>query len=138
MTTLALRDAATGKKLPLVSLTGQVSIAGGFLAQTEVVAVFSNPSPEASSAQIGGGLSPGAGDAEGEVVFPLPEGAKVSAYAVDVAGSGGAQMLDAVLVEKEVARATFEAEVREKRAGPAVLEQVCNGGQLMQVFWRPC
>ncbi len=45
---------------------------------------------------------------EGELVFPLPEGATVCGYALDVDG----EMVDGVPVEKEKARVAFEQEVR--------------------------
>src|SRR5438067_2132144 len=47
---------------------------------------------------------------EGELVFPLPEGATVSGYALDIpAGSG--ELVEAVVVEKDEARIAFETEV---------------------------
>jgi Vault protein inter-alpha-trypsin domain len=103
---LSLKDKDSGESVPLVSAKCTVRVRGAFLAETEIELVFRNFDEEQ--------------DKEGELVFPLNEGAKVCAYAVDVKGA----MVDAVLVEKEVARATFEAEVREKKAGPALLEQV--------------
>jgi hypothetical protein len=61
-------------------------------------------------------------DYEGELTFPLEEGATVCGYAVDIEG----QLVDAVVCEKEKARVAFETEVREKRAGPAIAEQVAG------------
>jgi hypothetical protein len=58
-------------------------------------------------------------DVEGELIFPLEEGAVVCGYSVDINGV----MLQAVVCDKEVARKAFESEVREKRAGPALIEQ---------------
>lgn len=52
-------------------------------------------------------------DKEGELIFPLNDGATVCGYAVDIKGV----MVEAVVCDKEVARKAFEQEVREKRAG---------------------
>jgi hypothetical protein len=52
-------------------------------------------------------------DLEGELVFPLDEGATVCGYAVDIKGC----MVEAVVCDKDLARKAFETEVREKRSG---------------------
>ncbi|MHC4887305.1 MAG: VIT domain-containing protein, partial [Planctomycetota bacterium] len=54
---------------------------------------------------------------EGELVFPLPQGARVSGYALDVGGV----MVDAVPVTRRRARVAFEAEVR-RRVDPGLVE----------------
>lgn len=54
---------------------------------------------------------------EGELNFPLPEGATVSGYALDING----QMVDGVVVTKEKARVVFEKEVR-KGIDPGIVE----------------
>lgn len=56
---------------------------------------------------------------EAELSFPLPEGGSVCGYAVDVDN----KLVPGVIVGKEKARATFEAEVRKDRGGPALIEQ---------------
>ena len=56
---------------------------------------------------------------EGELVFPLPENATVSGYALDVNG----QLVEAVTVEKEKARVVFETETR-RGIDPGIVEQV--------------
>ena len=56
---------------------------------------------------------------EGELVFPLPEGAAVSGFALDVKG----ELMDAVPVEKEKARVVFEKEVR-KNVDPGLLDRL--------------
>src|SRR4051812_24685228 len=43
---------------------------------------------------------------EGELVFPLPENAAVSGYALDVGG----ELVDAVTIERDKARVVFETE----------------------------
>lgn len=45
----------------------------------------------------------------GELVFPLPEGAIVSGYGLDIDG----EIVDGVVVEKQRARIAFETEVRK-------------------------
>ncbi|WP_309717349.1 VIT domain-containing protein [Armatimonas sp.] len=56
---------------------------------------------------------------EGELIFPLPEGAAVSGFALDVKG----ELVDAVPVEREKARVVFEKEVR-KGVDPGLLERL--------------
>lgn len=56
---------------------------------------------------------------EGELVFPLPEGATVSGYALDVQG----ELVDAVPVGREQARIAFEQEVR-RGIDPGLVEWV--------------
>eukprot|EP00727_Mastigamoeba_balamuthi_P010403 m51a1_g5986 hypothetical protein (760) ;mRNA; f:261791-271010 len=77
----------------------------GFLAETTATMVFHNDTDT---------------DLEGELIFPLDQGATLCGYAVDVNG----EMVDAVVVEKEAARVAFETEVREHRRGPAIAEQL--------------
>ena len=56
---------------------------------------------------------------EGSLVFPMPDGAVVSGYALDVEG----RMVDGVVVPKKEARRILEAEVR-KGVDPGLVEQV--------------
>lgn len=58
---------------------------------------------------------------EGELVFPLPEGAGVTGYALDING----QMVDGVVVKKEKARVAFETEVR-RGVDPGLVEQIAG------------
>ena len=81
----------------------QITLAGP-LAQVTQTLVFHNPSKRVL---------------EGELTFPLPEGAAVSGFALDVKG----ELVDAVPVEKEKARVVFEKEVR-KGVDPALLERL--------------
>eukprot|EP01114_Cavostelium_apophysatum_P023555 TRINITY_DN890_c0_g1_i4.p1 TRINITY_DN890_c0_g1~~TRINITY_DN890_c0_g1_i4.p1 ORF type:complete len:1759 (-),score=363.22 TRINITY_DN890_c0_g1_i4:29-5305(-) len=96
----------TGKSLPLCSLDVAVCISA-FISETRLFMVFKNDEDK---------------DFEGELTFPLEEGATVCGYAVDIKGI----MVEAVVCEKEVARKAFETEVREKRSGPAMIEQVAG------------
>ncbi len=81
----------------------QITVAGP-LAQVTQTLVFRNPSKRML---------------EGELTFPLPEGAAVSGFALDVKG----ELVDAVPVEKEKARVVFEKEVR-KGVDPGLLERL--------------
>ncbi|WP_394794019.1 VIT domain-containing protein [Armatimonas sp.] len=81
----------------------QITVAGP-LAQVTQTLVFRNPSKRVL---------------EGELTFPLPEGAAVSGFALDVKG----ELVDAVPVEKEKARVVFEKEVR-KGVDPGLLERL--------------
>jgi Ca-activated chloride channel homolog len=69
------------------------AVVDGFLAETTTTLTFHNGYPRAL---------------EGELVFPLPEGATLSGYALDVNG----EMVDGVVVEHHEARIAFEKEVR--------------------------
>ncbi|WP_395142704.1 VIT domain-containing protein [Armatimonas sp.] len=81
----------------------QITVAGP-LAQVTQTLVFHNSSKRVL---------------EGELTFPLPEGAAVSGFALDVKG----ELVDAVPVEKEKARVVFEKEVR-KGVDPGLLERL--------------
>ncbi len=81
----------------------QITVAGP-LAQVTQTLVFRNPTKRVL---------------EGELTFPLPEGAAVSGFALDVKG----ELVDAVPVEKEKARVVFEKEVR-KGVDPGLLERL--------------
>lgn len=56
---------------------------------------------------------------EGELVFPLPDGAAVCGYALDLNGV----LTDGVVVKKEKARVAFESETRQ-RVDPGLVEHV--------------
>ncbi|MHC4983255.1 MAG: VIT domain-containing protein, partial [Planctomycetota bacterium] len=89
----------------------------GLLAETKMTMVFSNPHDRAL---------------EGELYFPLPDGATVSGYALDVNGV----MVDGVAVEKHRARQIFEAEVR-KGVDPGLVEYVKGNNFRTRVFPIP-
>ena len=75
--------------LDLARLAIEVRIVG-CVAETSVTMTFSNPNPRV---------------AEGDLLFPLPDGATVSGYALDVQG----KMVDGVSVEKRHASDVFGA-----------------------------
>ena len=69
---------------------------------------------------------------EGELEFPLPDGATISGYAIDIDGA----MVDAQIVEKEKARIAFEAEVK-KGVDPGIVEQVRGNSYRTRVYPIP-
>lgn len=69
---------------------------------------------------------------EGELVFPLPDGATVSGYGLDVNG----QMVDGVAVEKQSARISYEKEVH-KGIDPGLLEHVAGNNFRTRVYPIP-
>ena len=83
-----------GRSMPLglAKLQTEVRILGA-VAETTTTMTFANPSPRAM---------------EGDLYFPLPEGATISGYALDINGA----MVDGVAVEKHEARRVFEEVVR--------------------------
>lgn len=75
-------------------------------------------------------FNPGGRVLEGELVFPLPDGAVVTGYALDVDGA----MTDGVVVPKDEARIAFETETR-RGIDPGIAEQV--GGNLYRTRIYP-
>lgn len=69
---------------------------------------------------------------EGELTFPLPEGASVSGYGLDVNG----QMVDGVAVEKQKARQSYEREVH-MGIDPGLLEHVAGNNFRTRVYPIP-
>jgi hypothetical protein len=66
---------------------------------------------------------------EGELEFPMPEGAVVSGYALDVNGN----LVEGVAVEKQKAREIFETEVR-KGVDPGLVEKVKGNNFKTRVY----
>ena len=89
----------------------------GHLAETRMTMTFYNPHSRALA---------------GDLYFPLPEGATVSGYALDVSGV----LVDGVVVEKEAARRAFEAEVR-RGVDPGLVEWVGGNNFRTRVFPLP-
>jgi Ca-activated chloride channel family protein len=63
--------------------------------------------------------NPNARDLEGELIFPLPDGAAVCGYALDIGGI----MVEGVIATKERARVAFETETR-RNVDPGLVEHV--------------
>jgi len=89
----------------------------GQVAETRMTMTFHNP----NSRQLAGDL-----------YFPLPEGAAVSGYALDIHGV----MVDGVVVEKDKGRQVFEKEVR-KGIDPGLVEWVKGNNFKTRVFPIP-
>lgn len=86
-----------------------------FLAETEVTLVFHNPNTRVM---------------EGELTCPLPSGATVQGYALDING----RMVDGVPVPRQKARVAFEEEVR-KQVDPGLVEW--SGGNMFKTRVYP-
>jgi Ca-activated chloride channel homolog len=66
---------------------------------------------------------------EGTYIFPLPEGAHIDRFSMDIGG----RMMDAELLSAEKARAYYEEIVR-KAKDPALLEYIGRGAFKLRVF----
>jgi tetratricopeptide (TPR) repeat protein len=89
----------------------------GYLAQTTMTLTFRNDASRVL---------------EGELIFPLPEGATVSGYGLDVNGT----MVDGVAVEKLQARVAYEKEVH-KGIDPGLLEHVSGNTFRTRIYPIP-
>ena len=77
-------------------------------------------------------FNPNARQLEGNLQFPLPDGAVVTGYALDING----QMVDGVVVKKEKARVAFETEVR-RGVDPGIVEHVAGNVYRTRVYPLP-
>jgi tetratricopeptide (TPR) repeat protein len=89
----------------------------GYLAETTTTLTFSNPNDRVL---------------EGDLRFPLPEGATVSGFGLDVNG----QLVDGVPVEKHEARITYETELR-KGIDPGLMEHVAGDNYRTRIYPIP-
>lgn len=89
----------------------------GFLAETRMTMTFSNPHNRVLA---------------GDLYFPLPEGATVSGYALDINGV----MVDGVVVEKQKGRQVYEKIVR-MGIDPGLVEWVKGNSFKTRVFPIP-
>eukprot|EP01122_Echinamoeba_exundans_P015639 TRINITY_DN751_c0_g1_i1.p1 TRINITY_DN751_c0_g1~~TRINITY_DN751_c0_g1_i1.p1 ORF type:complete len:1825 (-),score=361.56 TRINITY_DN751_c0_g1_i1:2120-7570(-) len=94
MSTFNLNIPKLGRSCRLRSLDIKNTIVG-FLSRTSVTMEFENEENI---------------DTEGELIFPMPDGASLCGYAIDIDGT----LVEGVIVEKEKARVTFEAEARKE------------------------
>ncbi len=104
------------KPLEVTSVHMDVRIHGA-LAETRMTVTFYNP----------GDL-----ETEGELNFPLPEGATVSGYALDIGGV----MVDGAVVEKHKGREVYEKIVREN-LDPGLVEMTEGNNFKTRVFPIP-
>ena len=98
---LLVQTDEVSKPLLLKRVAAEARILGN-VAETRLTLTFGNPLDRVLA---------------GDLYVPLPEGATVSGYALDIAGV----MVDGVVVEKDKARQVFEAEVR-KGVDPGLVE----------------
>lgn len=105
-----------GEPMQVREMTVSARIQGLF-AEVETTLSFYNPNPR---------------QLEGELVFPLPDGAAVSGYALDVGG----QLVDGVVVKKEKARVAFETETR-RRVDPGLVEHVKGNVYRTRIYPLP-
>ena len=89
----------------------------GFVAETRMTLVFHNRQNRALA---------------GDLYFPLPVGATVSGYALDINGA----MVDGVIVDKDKGRQVFEKEVR-KGVDPGLVEWIRGNQFKTHVFPIP-
>src|SRR5207237_4329661 len=104
------------KPLALATTDIRVVIAGP-VTETTMTLTFRNDTPRVL---------------EGELTFPLPEGATVSGFGLDVNG----YLVDGVPVEKQKARVTYEKEMR-KRVDPGLVEQAVGNNFRTRVYPIP-
>jgi Ca-activated chloride channel homolog len=76
--------------------------------------------------------NPNARELEGELVFPLPDGAAVCGYALDINGA----LVDGVVVPKDRARVAFETETR-RQVDPGLVEHVQGNLHRTRVYPLP-
>ncbi|MCP4152090.1 MAG: VWA domain-containing protein, partial [bacterium] len=99
----SLHAVVNGKKSPLTLSKLKVDVkVSGLIAETKMTMTFYNPTNWV---------------VEGQLTFPLPEGAFVSGYGLDING----QMVDGVVVEKERGRVVFETIVK-RGTDPGLVE----------------
>ena len=115
---LVVTDA--GQLIPILVDSLDVNVViRGLLSETTMTMIFRNPHNRVL---------------EGELVFPLPHGATVSGYGLDVGG----QLVEGVVVEKHQARIVFEKEVRKEAViDPGLVEHVRGNSFRTRVYPIP-
>ena len=113
---LMVKVGERSEPLQLALLDTKVRILG-YLAETRTTMTFRNPHGRALA---------------GELVFPLPEGATVSGYALDIQG----KLIDGVVVDRPRARQVFEKIVRQG-VDPGLVEWVKGNNFRTRVFPIP-
>jgi tetratricopeptide (TPR) repeat protein len=113
---LMVEENGKAQPLGLAKLDVQVQI-HGYVAQTTTTMTFSNPYPRVL---------------EGDLYFPLPEGATISGYALDING----RLVDGVAVEKHKGREVFEKVVRQG-IDPGLVEWTKGNNFKTRVFPIP-
>ena len=114
--TLPFISGTNDAPVELIGLHVRVHVTGLF-AETEQILTLHNPN---------------ARDLEGNLVFPLPEGAVVCGYGIDVDG----ELVDGVVVPKQEARRILEAEIR-KGVDPGLVEHVQGNVYRTRIYPLP-
>lgn len=114
--TLLIRESGKIVPIQLEKLEVQVSIRG-LLAETAMTLTFLNTENRVL---------------EGELIFPLSEGATICGYGLDING----ELVDGVIVEKHQARIAFEKEVR-KGIDPGLVEWVKGNNFRTRIYPIP-
>jgi Ca-activated chloride channel family protein len=109
-------DGGQPQPLKLSKVKTEVTVRG-YLAETRMTLTFFNRADRALA---------------GDLYFPLPEGATISGYALDIKGV----MVDGVVVDKAKARQVFEKEVR-RGIDPGLVEWVRGNNFHTRVFPIP-
>lgn len=104
------------KQMKLVELDVDITINGAF-SKTSMTMTFYNPNKRRLA---------------GDLLFPLPDGALVSGYALDINGV----MVDGSIVKKEKARRALETEIR-RRVDPGLIEFTKGNNYRTRVFPIP-
>ena len=112
-----LRVDAPGNKPVELRVLDLRATVRGLYATVETTLVFHNPNDRVL---------------EGELVFPLPDGAAVCGYALDIDGT----LVPGVVVPKEKARVAFETEVR-RGVDPGLVEAVRGNVYRTRVYPLP-
>jgi len=114
----ALMVESAGRSVPLrithVEVDARIF---GYLAQTSMKLTFHNPQNRPLA---------------GELYFPLPQGATVSGYALDIQG----KLVDGVVIEKDRGRQVLEKEIR-KGVDPGLVEWTRGNNFRTRVFPIP-
>ena len=97
-------DLRADEKPVEVASTNEVLEANGLFRRVRTTITFTNPNPR---------------DFSGDLEFPVPDGATVCGYALEIDGA----MIPGVVTEKEKARVAFESE-KAKRVDPGIVEHV--------------
>lgn len=113
---LMVHEDDRSKPLQISEVKTQVRIRG-HIAETRMTMTFFNPQSR---------------NMAGDLFFPLPEGATISGYALDIEG----EMVDGVVVPQDKARRIFEIETR-KGVDPGLVEWVKGNNFKTRVFPIP-
>ena len=107
-------DLRADEKPVEVASTNEVVEENGLFRRVRTTITFTNPNPR---------------DFSGDLEFPVPDGATVCGYALEIDGA----MIPGVVTEKEKARVAFESE-KAKRVDPGIVEHVKGNVWKTRIF----